>query len=528
MPFPFFRNFTAPALELPEKLGGAETLIPAIIEHSPSIIFIKNLEGKYILVNKAFERFAFKTRTQILDHTTAEVFPDYYGDFRLHDLDVIQEKAPRSEEFSALIGGIRQSMQITKFPLFNELGEIEAVCGIGVEITSLKNRERELVDQLEETRRTKTSMERFLAVISHEIRTPLTAVLGLLELIREQNTQQDLEEYLTLVQNSAEGVRVLLNDILDLSKMEAGRFILRPRNFDLVARIRDIVSTYVAQENSNDRTITFVPEPDLPPRVTADPQRIGQVITNLLTNALHWTPSGEITVSIERNSDAERSGDFMVCVTDTGAGIPADMTGKLFRKYCQLRRESAAPDSCGLGLSICKELVDVMGGSIWVESPSHGGARFCFTFNAEPVNRETQDRDPHFSPSPPLTVLVAENDPLLQHFLRYVLNKAGHSVLTACCGEEVLSLLTGNAPDIILMDIELDGLDGLETCRRIRSGEPEGVDVGIPILALTGHGSEDQRARFLAAGMSDCLIKPMDAETLVQSVERIAQPVRTV
>jgi two-component system CheB/CheR fusion protein len=385
--------------------------------------------------------------------------------------------------------------------------------------------EEDLVRARKEAEQASRSKGEFLATMSHEIRTPLNGILGMAELLLQSETRQREGRLLALLKKSGRNLQRILNDILDFSKMEAGRLELVEEEFDLSELAMGVVDFLAARVGTENRVkMSCSVAPGLQGRWMGDGGRIQQVLMNIVGNAVKFTRKGSIDVMVQEvNGDAgdHLFREVLFSVRDTGRGIPSHKLETVFESFSQADGSmSRVHQGTGLGLAICRQLVRLMGGTIWVTSREGEGASFFFSLPLRRVQRGDEDvipsgmgqfREPH------MNVLLVEDNKVNRIYAQHLLRQRGHSVVCAASGREVLDILARKRPDCILMDIQMPEMDGLETTRRIR----ESVSRDIPIIALTAHAMQGDRERFLAAGMTDYLSKPLEAGALWDALGRV-------
>ncbi|WP_342120565.1 two-component regulator propeller domain-containing protein [Pseudoduganella sp. OTU4001] len=390
----------------------------------------------------------------------------------------------------------------------------------------LEQRDRHLSlakQRAEEATRQKSE---FLANMSHEMRTPLAGVIGMLGFaLRDSALGERTREQIERGQGNAQSLLAIINDLLDFSKIEAGKLYIESIDFALASMVENVVSLFAEQTMSN--TVGFEVDfgSDLPEFVVGDPTRLRQVLVNLVGNAFKFTERGKVSLSVVRESSGPDGHRIRFTVEDTGIGIPPDALPRLFQKFEQgdtttTRRYGGT----GLGLAISNQLVELMGGTIEVVSAPGAGSTFAFTIplrdGVAPPLVPHVAREPH---THQLRVLCAEDFPTNQIIIRMMLEELGHKVDIAGNGVLALAACAQQRYDLVLMDGRMPEMDGATATRLIRSGGPREapvVDPHLMIVALTANASEEDRSRYLAAGMDDFLTKPIDEGALHMQLER--------
>ncbi len=433
--------------------------------------------------------------------------------------------------------------QVSGSIVSNEAGYPVCIMGSFVDITRRKQMEIELQKAKETAEAANQAKSEFLANMSHEIRTPMNAIMGLTDLTLQTELNAEQRENLHAVRDSAWHLLSIINDILDLSKIEAGKIELESVDFDLHRTLNSVVRTFIIQAQKKGVSLKLIMPEEVPRYLKGDPLRLRQILINLVGNALKFTEKGEIRVEVSvgrtnRSVSAfplppkggTTNDDYLLTfsVADTGIGIPEDKHEKIFESFSQAESSTARRyGGTGLGLAICRNLAHLMGGSVWVKSEPGKGSTFFFSAPFEPGNEKNVQCDElkkreagTENHSKKLKILLAEDNSINIMVAEKFLHQLGHTVLSVREGKEAISLLAKDHFDMILMDVEMPVMDGLEATRRIRAGEAGQMNRRIPIIAMTGHATTAFREKCENAGMNEFITKPVDFYELERIIRK--------
>ncbi len=514
-----------------------EAFIANILENIPSMIFVKDAEElRFIRINKAGEKLTGISREEIINKNDYDFFPKSEADFfTKKDREVLKSDSVidiPEETIQTKFHGQR-ILHTQKISILDTNGKPKYLLGISQDITEKKQAEQELIFAKEQAERLANSKEEFLSNMSHEIRTPLNGIIGFTKLLLENDYPEKQKEQLEAIKISSNILMVLINDILDLSKMEAGQMTVEQTEFNLTELINGLHDTFKLQFKEKGLRIFLQFDKNIPKILIGDPVRIYQILMNLISNAKKFSNyGGEININISELNEApldfknnDEKINIKFNISDTGIGIPEEKLETIFEPFIQANKDTTRKyGGTGLGLSIVKKLVGLMNGTIHVQSKLNEGSTFTVIL---PLKLSSADEitapdeiglnTEELKQLGPLKILLAEDNDINQLLAQTILKQFGFEVDTADNGKIAIDFLEKNNYDLILMDLRMPIMDGIEATQHIRSkmAEPK---ASIPIIVITADTSNADLEKYTKAGMNDFVYKPFNQADLLNKI----------
>jgi PAS domain S-box-containing protein len=496
-----------------------------VVEHMADVLFEQDLEGRFTFLNAAWtEATGFTIDESLGRHFVEFLHPDdAKGAQERFELLLRGEALHRPPPTRYLTrDGQFRWMEPRARCLLDADGEAAGTIGTLRDVTAQRAMAEEIARAHQQALKSSAMMSEFLANMSHEIRTPLNGVLGLTNILGETALDEQQRQLVAGAQRSADVLLSLVNDILDISKIEAGSLMIEQVAFDIRQWTRDVSEAGFTKARAKALDVRLDVSSELPPSVMGDPTRTGQILSNLIDNAVKFTSAGSVSVVVVPAVAADGRRMLRFSVTDSGIGIPYDKQGMVFEKYRQADSSTTRRyGGTGLGLAICRQLATLMDGDIGLESAEGRGSTFWFAIPlaaaqvAEPALPAARPLPEPRSSQP--KALLVEDNPTNQFVARRFIEKAGCTVDVAANGAEALEMIAATDYDIVFMDCQMPVMDGYEATKRIRQSRL----AQVPIVAMTAHAMKGDRERCLAVGMTEYLSKPLKPEAVAETIDRM-------
>ncbi|HAJ1671428.1 TPA: aerobic respiration two-component sensor histidine kinase ArcB [Escherichia coli] len=493
------------------QLEQQSSFLRSFLDASPDLVFYRNEDKEFSGCNRAMELLTGKSEKQLVHLKPADVYsPETAAKVIETDEKVFRHNVSLTyEQWLDYPDGRKACFEIRKVPYYDRVGKRHGLMGFGRDITERKRYQ----DALERASRDKTT---FISTISHELRTPLNGIVGLSRILLDTELTAEQEKYLKTIHVSAVTLGNIFNDIIDMDKMERRKVQLDNQPVDFTSFLADLENLSALQAQQKGLRFNLEPTLPLPHQVITDGTRLRQILWNLISNAVKFTQQGQVTVRVRYDE-----GDMLHFeVEDSGIGIPQDELDKIFAMYYQVKDSHGGKPATGtgIGLAVSRRLAKNMGGDITVTSEQGKGSTFTLTIHAPSVAEEVDDAfDEDDMPLPALNVLLVEDIELNVIVARSVLEKLGNSVDVAMTGKAALEMFKPGEYDLVLLDIQLPDMTGLDISRELTKRYPR-EDLP-PLVALTANVLKDKQ-EYLNAGMDDVLSKPLSVPALTAMIKK--------
>jgi PAS domain S-box-containing protein len=510
-----------------EKLAESENRLRAIYETEPECIKIIGPKCEIYEMNPAgLLMIESDNLEQVQGWSFVNIItPQYKKAFEKLTRDVFNGKSGKLEFEIIGLKGTHRWMQIHAVPMKNADGKIISLLGITHDTTENKKIETDLIQAKELAEESVKVKELFLANMSHEIRTPMNAIIGMSEILQENNLSLDQKECVNVIKLSADNLLSIINNILDFSKLEVGQVLFEILPFNLDEILKGVMQTLHFTNYKENITLTYNISNDIPQIIIGDSVRLRQILLNLASNSLKFTEIGNINIEIQLENQQDNIYSLTFKVTDTGIGIPNEKLFSIFESFVQGSSETTRKyGGTGLGLAITKQLVELQGGSISVSSTPNQGSCFFFKLgfrkgDSESISAKTEENNVSYSEVKGLKILLVEDNLVNQLLARKILMKWNCKVDIADNGRIAIEKLSIANYDIILMDIQMPEMDGCEATKHIRNNMSLPTSE-IPIIAVTANALVGEAEKYIAIGMNDYISKPFSQKILYEKIIR--------
>lgn len=521
----------------------SKLFLEKIINTTPIPILIKDSKHRFAMLNDACCSFFGVTREDFIGKTDHDFFPKEQADVCVSQDNLVFETGKEfiNEEQLFDVNGIAHTVIIRK-AAFEFLSSEKTLIATIEDITQQREYEKELKNAKEDAENATKIKSEFLANMSHEIRTPMNGLFGFINLLANTNLNEEQRNFLSEVQKSSEFLLIILNDILDISKIEAGKMSMENTEFEIRSVVADTIN--FATPDANEKNIKLYSNifSNVPQKLYGDPCRLKQVLNNLFSNAVKFTQNGEISLTLQLKEDKDDSVVLLFNVSDTGIGIPKDKLDVIFESFTQADISTTRQyGGTGLGLAIVQKIVHFMKGDITATSEEGKGSVFTFTaefgkWNENKKNENSTDNLNCFTPADDeiklnerYKILIVEDNLVNQKLTGIILNKNGYNCDISSNGAEAIEAYKTNSYDLILMDCQMPILDGYQATREIRNIEAskniaEKSQTHVPIIAITANVLKEDMEVCLLAGMDDYVSKPINNQKLIEIIKKHLNP----
>ncbi|MGZ3862214.1 MAG: response regulator [Bacteroidia bacterium] len=516
-----------------KKLEAAQQEIKKLVwalGHINNSITILNKEGKIEWVNKGFEDLFGYTLNEVKNKNIAQFRKEESNGKTVSDLleEILHKKESIIRESKIVNNNGKEYFTYTNItPVEDSQSTVQTIIIVDTDISDKKKIENELILAKEKAEAAAVTKQQFLANMSHEIRTPVNAIMGIMHMMENTHQPETRKKYMQLVNNASNNLLHIINDILDISKLEVGKMVIEKTDFnirDLVLNLQESMK-YRAEEKGLQLNCNISKE--VPSDLLGDPSRLNQILINLVGNSIKFTEKGKIDISVDVVSGSNNKVTILFTVSDTGIGIPENAQKHLFEYFHQVHSDATRQyGGTGLGLAIIKRLTEIQNGKVWFRSKENEGSDFFveLTFEINTVKKEKPKAIPQYKGGLLLKgkkILLAEDEALNQMVARHILEKEmGAELEIASNGRIAIEKFERGDFDLVIMDIQMPEMNGYDATKYIREKLPFPKNE-TPILAMTAHAFNEEKIKCMEAGMNEFISKPIHIEELAVKLKSL-------
>lgn len=515
------------------KLTSSVNQLETFITNLPAAVAMFDKDINYLAVSKRWiqdynlHKLGFN-ETNIIGKSHYDVFPGLKQEWRDIHNNALQGITKKHDDDHFLReDGTTEWLNWDVRPWFNERNEIGGIMMLTEVTTNKKLADIEIRRAQAIAEKASEAKSVFLANMSHEMRTPLNSIIGLSDLMAQSNLEPENAKHVKVIQKSGEVLKNLIDDIIDLSKIESGKVVLQKMPVNFFELTEKLVEIFQLEANIKNIDLSFSIDQDLP-MFEGDPVKISQIMIKLIGNAIKYTNNGRVTVEVKKNDNAESKGNVLVMIKDTGIGIDGGKQKMIFEKFTQAENATVRKyGGTGLGLAITKNLVDLMEGSLWVKSELNVGSEFYFTLSLLPLNKASQSvkkiEESSEALDKKLRILVVDDSVENRALMLAYLKKLPFLIETAENGLDALNLMKAHQYDFVFMDIQMPIMDGLTATKEFRQWEVKNSCGHVPIVALTAFALQEDHSKSLNAGCDLHLTKPVKKMTILDAIKELTK-----